>query len=294
MAVLALGLLGMLALLSLCSCLIFSQAGKLRALGAKLGAAEEHLRQQAEALSEAEAKTYELKELLRKKPAPSLVVAHELRAPVAAIQQSLDVILQGHGTGNSAVIEEMLRLARDRAAAMLAMVNDLLYLGDAQRAELEGQMSPVDVADVLWRVAPEMRIKATLRQVELRLEAPSDLPLIEASQEHIEELLSNLMDNAIKYTNPGGYVTVTLKDGCDCLVGEVADSGIGIPPEEMPHIFDEFYRGKNAKEVEPYGTGLGLPLVKRIVELYSGHLEVESEVGGGSRFVFTFPKSGGV
>ena len=106
----------------------------------------------------------------------------------------------------------------------------------------------------------------------------------------MEQLLSNLIGNAIKYTDAGGRVTVCLREEGDSVVGTVEDTGIGVAPEDMSHIFDEFYRARNATRVEPYGTGLGLPIVKRVVELYGGSIQVESELGEGTKFTFTFPK----
>ena len=88
---------------------------------------------------------------------------------------------------------------------------------------------------------------------------------------------------------PGGRVVVSLTEGDRCVVGTVEDTGIGIAPQDMDHIFDGFFRADNAKEVEPYGTGLGLRLVKCVVEVYGGRIQVESELGRGSKFTFTLP-----
>jgi two-component system phosphate regulon sensor histidine kinase PhoR len=248
------------------------------------------LEEQRTKLRETEAEVDRLKGLLGKRSAHVLHLVHELRAPIASILTCLDVLLQGYSTVSSIEQEGMLRLARDRAEALLGLVNDLLRLGGIQRAEMEGEVMPVQLADVLWRVAPEMRIKATLRGVDLCLDVPAILPLIGASDEHIEQLLYNLIDNAIKYTDPEGRVMIRLRGGANCVVGEVEDTGIGIALEDVGRIFEEFYRAGNAKEVEPYGTGLGLSIVKRVVEQYGGHLRVESKLGSGSRFMFCFPK----
>jgi len=260
------------------------------AMEKKLAVMEEALQERSAALRRAEQEVERLKELLRRRSAPMLQVVHELRAPIASIQNCLDVLLQGYSTVPAWEQEAMLNLARDRAKASLVLVNDLLYLGGIRHAEVEKEIRSVQLVDALWRVAPEMRIKAMLRGVDLHLDVPAALPLIAAAGEHVEQLLYNLIDNAIKYTDPEGRVTVSLKEGTDCVIGEVEDTGIGIAPEDIPRIFDEFYRCRNAKEVEPYGTGLGLPIVKRVVELYNGHLRIESELSRGSRFIFTFPR----
>ena len=288
-AFVALGLL-LVALLLLSGYFALSRGARLRARERELAVTKEMLQERSAALVEAEREV----ENLKRGSAPMLQVVHELRAPIASIQNTLDVLLQGYTTNAIPVQDEMLRLARDRARAMLALVNDFLSLGGIRQAEVEKEVQPVQLVDVLWRVVPEMRIKATLRGVDLRLDVPDTLPLIGATDEHMARLLSNLIDNAIKYTDPGRRVTIFLKEEGHCVVGEVEDTGIGIAPEDMSRIFEEFYRAKNAREVEPYGTGLGLPVVKRVVKLYGGQLHAESELGKGSKFTFAFPKIEGV
>jgi len=288
-ALVALGLL-LVALLLLSGYLALSRGARLQAREKELAATKETLQERSAALAEAEREVESLRGLLKRRADRTLLVAHELRAPIASIQNSLDVLLQGYAAVATFVHEEMLRLARDRARALLELVNDLLHLGGIRHAEMEKEAPPVQLVDTLWRVVPEMRIKATLRGVDLRLDVLDSLSPIAGTDEDMEQLLSNLIDNAIKYTDPEGTVTVSLKEEADCVIGEVADTGIGIAPQDVSRIFEEFYRAANAKEVEPYGTGLGLPIVKHVVELYGGQLKVESELRKGSRFIFTFPK----
>lgn len=284
-ALVALGLLLVLLLLS--GYFALSRGGRLRAREKELAATKEMLQERSAALAEAEREV----EKLKMGSASMLQVVHELRAPSASIQNTLDVLLQGYITNAKPVQDEMLRLARDRARAMLALVNDFLNLGGIRQAEIEKkEIRPVQLVDILWRVIPEIRIKATLRGVDLHFDVPDTLPLIGATDEHMEQLLFNLIDNAIKYTDPGGRVAISLREEDHCVIGEVEDTGIGIAEQDMSRIFEEFYRGGNAKEVEPYGTGLGLPVVKRVVELYDGQLHLESELGKGSKFTFSFPQ----
>jgi len=252
---------------------------------------KEMLQDRTLAPAEAERQVEELKGPLRGRPAPLLQVVHELRAPVASVLTCLDVLLQGYSTIPTFMQEEMLCLARDRAKTLLSLINDLLQMGGIQHAEIRTEARPVQLLDVLWRVVPEMRIKARLRGLDLCLDVPPALPPVSATDEHMEQVLYNLIDNAIKYTDPEGTVRVCLREGADCVVGEVEDTGIGIAPQDTSRVFDEFYRADNAKEVEPYGTGLGLPIVARVVELYGGRLQVQSELGRGSKFTFAIPES---
>jgi len=233
----------------------------------------------------------ELRKLMTPDAAESvsaLQIAHELRSPVSSMYQALDVVLQGYTAGSQEVQVEILSLVRDRAGAMLAMLNDLLYLGTLRQAEVGKKVLPVQLLDVLWKVVPEFRIKSTLRGVELELDVPDSLPLIGCTKDHATQLLSNLIDNAIKYTNPGGKVNVSFRAERGFVVGTVEDTGIGMAAEDLARVFDGFFRADNAKEIEPYGTGLGLSLVKRLVDLYDGQLELESELGKGTTFTFSF------
>ena len=133
-----------------------------------------------------------------------------------------------------------------------------------------------------------MRVRARWEAVNLHLDVPDSLPFVIATNEDLEHLLSNLVNNAIKYTHPGGTITVSFKEKDGNVVGIVEDTGIGIAPDEVDHIFDEFYRADSAK-TKAHGTGLGLSIVKRVIELYDGHIHVESKEGQGSKFIFAFP-----
>lgn len=248
---------------------------------------------EAERSSGLDSMDQELRKLMKPGTAESvsaLQVAHELRSPVSSMYQALDVVLQGYTAGSQEVQIEILSLVRDRAGAMLAMLNDLLYLGALRQAEVGKKVLPVQLLDVLWRVVPEFRIKSTLRGVELELDVPDSLPLIGCTEEHVAQLLSNLIDNAIKYTNPGGKVSVSFRAERGLVVGTVRDTGIGMAAEDLSRVFDGFFRADNAKEIEPYGTGLGLSLVKRLLDLYDGQLDLESELGKGTTFTFSLPE----
>jgi signal transduction histidine kinase len=231
-----------------------------------------------------------LKRIPKAELLPMLQLTHELRSPLAAIQNSLDMVLQGYAANDPELQEEMLDLARDRATAMMARVNDFMRLGAVQHAEIERKVQPIQLLDVVWRLVPEMRVKARWRAVEFQVDVPESLPLVNGTYEDMEHLVSNLANNAIKYTEPGGTVTVSLSEGDDSVIGVVEDTGIGIAAEDLPRIFEDFYRSEHAKGMDAHGTGLGLSIAKRVVDLYGGRIDVESELGKGSRFSFRFPK----
>jgi coenzyme F420 hydrogenase subunit beta len=247
------------------------------------------LRERSAALAEAEGEVERLKRIPKAELLPMLKLAHEQRSPLAAIQNALDMILQGYAASDPTLQDEMLTLARERAATMLERVNDFLRLGSVRHAEIERKVQAVQLLDIVQSLAPEKRVRARWKAVDFLVDVPDHLPTVTATYEDMEHLLSNLINNAIKYTDPGGKVTLSLREENGSVVGTVADTGVGISPRDLPRIFDEFYRSDNAKD-KADGTGLGLAIVKRVVDLYDGHLDVQSEPGRGSQFTFTFPK----
>jgi signal transduction histidine kinase len=219
------------------------------------------------------------------------LVTHELRAPVAAIQSQLRLILDGYVP--SAKQREIIEKSERRALEQLALIGDLLGLARLQqRREQKEKVVSVDVADVLLAVADLMGAGAEEKDLLFSVQVEPSIPPVQANPEHIKQLWTNLISNAIKYTEPGGVVVASLSQNPNYVVGAVRDTGIGMTPEQLAHIFEEFYRTEEAKAIERQGTGLGLSIVKRIVESYGGKIWVESEQGKGSKFSFVLPKSG--
>ena len=256
----------------------------------QLGVRAEEVQKRATAQLETERETANGKRKPNPDLLPMLQLTHELRSPLAAVEQSLEMILQGYTDNDPDLRNELLTLSQERAKMMLGRVNDFLR-PRTKFAEVRRKSRPVQLLDVLEQLAPEMRVRARWVAVDLHLDLPDALPLVKTTTEDMEHLLSNLVDNAIKYTHPGGSVTVSLGEQKGRVIGVVADTGIGIAPEELPRIFDEFYRAESAKGKAP-GTGLGLSIVKRVVDQYGGDIHVESEEGKGSRFIFAFPALG--
>ena len=215
------------------------------------------------------------------------LVTHELRAPVAAIRSYLKLILDGYVPPDGE--REIIRRAEQRALDQLALIGDLLYVARLDEPQAEANVEVLDLAEVLGEVSNLMRGQAESKELALSVEIAPDLPLLEANREHMKQLWTNLISNAIKYTMPGGTVAVSLSSNTEGVVGTVQDTGIGISPEDLPRIFEQFYRADNAKATERHGTGLGLSIAKRIVETYGGKIWAESEIGKGSFFSFLLP-----
>ncbi|OGO05897.1 MAG: hypothetical protein A2Y73_03360 [Chloroflexi bacterium RBG_13_56_8] len=263
---------------------------KLRLRGQELTAARKEIAQQSAYLDTAKREIARLQRIPKSELLPMLQLAHELRSPLASIQNALDMLMQGYATTSIELQNEMLGLARDRVEELLAWVNDFLSLGVAKHAKIERTVKPVQLLEVLQRLAPEIRLRARWRAVNVQMHLPDSLPQINGTDQDMEHLLSNLISNAIKYTNPGGQVTISLEAKENGVIGTVSDTGIGILPEDLPIIFEDFYRSQTAKEMDAHGTGLGLSIAKRVVDSYGGQLKVESEVGKGSTFTFIFPQ----
>jgi two-component system phosphate regulon sensor histidine kinase PhoR len=135
-----------------------------------------------------------------------------------------------------------------------------------------------------------MRAEAEAKKIDLRFSAPSETPLISADRNSMEGIFTNLISNAIKYTPEGGMVCVNLGEEGAFLKAAVSDTGIGIKKEDLPRIFDKFYRVKTTETRQIVGTGLGLSIVKTIVDAHLGSISVESEEGGGTTFTVLLPK----
>jgi signal transduction histidine kinase len=214
------------------------------------------------------------------------LTTHELRAPVAAIQSYLRLILDGYVPEDR--LREVIAKAEQRARDQLDLISDLLDLARAQ--EPKAVVKPVDMAAVLRDVVDLQQAGAQDKALSLMLDIASDLPPVIADADHIKQIWTNLVSNAIKYTPDKGQVHVTLKAEGDMLRGSVSDTGIGMSPAEQKHVFENFYRTEAAKAMSHHGTGLGLSIVQGIMQHYGGRIWVESEVGRGSTFTFELPK----
>jgi signal transduction histidine kinase len=214
-----------------------------------------------------------------------LVVVHELRNPAGAIKNYLQLMRAGYVEPDE--YDEYLAKLDLRADQLLSMLDKLLELANLKARRGLTKTQVVDVAAVLERLAQDFKATAETKGLDFQVEI-SARPRLQAQPGHIESLWINLIENAIKYT-PQGSVTVSLgqEDGQIQIV--VADSGIGISTEDLTRIFQDFYRSASARELVEIGTGLGLPIVNQLIEIYQGRIEVDSSPGQGSRFAVYLP-----
>ncbi len=218
-----------------------------------------------------------------------LTMVHILRAPVAVMQNSLQLIRKGYVPPEEQGI--FLGRMEQRAGELLAVLDDVLILSRLKEGGKSRSDEAVSIADVLDTVLGAFAKEIEAGNLKVSLKA-AERPTVFAKTEHIRLLWANLISNAIRYTQPGGQITVSLEvdsEG-DKIIGTVVDTGIGMTPEEIPRIFEEFHRTEAAKAIQETGTGLGLPIVQEIVSLYGGSLETESTPGRGSSFRFIVPR----
>jgi signal transduction histidine kinase len=151
-------------------------------------------------------------------------------------------------------------------------------------------LESLDLSQILHKTVDLLREKIKNKKITLEVRISAHLPLIKGEKLSIERAFTNLIRNAIDYNREGGKISVKTKEEGECVVIEVSDTGIGIPQKDIPFIFDEFFRVKNRKTQHITGSGLGLSIVKKIVEAHRGSIEVRSEEGKGSTFTVFLPK----
>jgi signal transduction histidine kinase len=230
----------------------------------------------------------ELERLDEVKSQLMLKVAHELRAPVAAVQSYINLFMDGYLSEPE--IQPTLTRIQERLQEMLDLTSDLLELARLKqtRDQIAAQASPQPIARLLEEVCDLLREQAHQKHQTLDVEI-LDRPTVVANREHLKQIWTNLISNAIKYTPEGGEILVTLRANNEHVIGVVEDTGIGIAQEDMPHLFQDFFRTDQAKASGEIGTGLGLSIVKQIVDAYEGDIRVASRLGEGTRFTFRLP-----
>jgi two-component system, OmpR family, phosphate regulon sensor histidine kinase PhoR len=216
-------------------------------------------------------------------------VSHELRTPLASIRALVETLEAG-AIDDPEVSGEFLGRIIGETDRLTALVDDLLDLARLESARGQIYPEPVDPRDLLTRAAERLRPQIERARLDLRVDVPPGLPAAFADRARVEQVILNLVHNAIKFTPPGGTIAVAGREAGGMLEVTVTDTGAGIPEAELARVFERFYKTDRARRSE--GTGLGLAIAKRIVQAHGGTIGVESAVGAGSRFTFTLPLDG--
>ena len=216
------------------------------------------------------------------------MVAHELRSPLSAIRQQNSVLLEGLAGPLSEKQEKIMDRGLKKIDQLLKLINDLLDIAKIEAGQHVQHRIPVDIGLLLEEAVTFMKGKADERGINLVTQCENLQPT-QADPQGIEEILNNLITNAINYSPKGGEVTVSAKGMHDYMEIKISDTGVGIAEEELPKIFDKFYRVKDPRTREVMGTGLGLAIVKGIVESHQGTIDVESISNKGTTFRILLP-----
>jgi signal transduction histidine kinase len=228
-------------------------------------------------------------------------VAHELRTPLSNIRGYLEALQDGVVEPKREVVDSL----HEEALLLSRLVDDLQELALAEAGQLRLERQPVAPSDLVNKAADAARAQATAKGIALQTDLPADLPLVDVDPQRIGQVLGNLLSNALTHTPSDGEVVIAARR-CPELCPEpsrrvvegagdsevelsVSDTGEGIPPEDLPYIFERFYRADKSRSRVTGGTGLGLSIAKQLVEAHGGRIEVESEVGQGTVFTFTLP-----
>jgi two-component system sensor histidine kinase BaeS len=212
-------------------------------------------------------------------------IAHELRTPLSVVQGTLEGMLDR-------VIEptpERIAAVHSQILLLRRLITDLRDLSLAQAGQLQLHIQPVDVAALVRETAEALHPLFEERGIVLRVDGPDHLPPVEADPDRLRQVVQNLLENAIHYTPAGGRVGVALRQEGGDVRMEVGDTGIGISAEDLPHVFEHFYRADRSRARSSGGMGLGLAIVKSLVEAHRGRIAVESTPGAGSRFTVRLP-----
>jgi signal transduction histidine kinase len=240
-------------------------------------------------------------ELERTKADFMAMLVHDLRSPLSGIKSVIDFFLEVSQKGKPLTEEyfDLLRSSQDSAKRMLGLINDILDLSKFEAGSMQITRKPMHVAHVIQSISKQLELRFQEKQVKLFVESPDDLPYVFADRSKIEQVIMNLLTNALKFTKSNGSVTVkaTFVDQPSAGNGgpkqalrvSVADTGVGIPAAELPLVFERYRQLSSSSQSTEKGTGLGLAICKLIIEAHGGEIGVESIPERGATFYFTIP-----
>jgi two-component system OmpR family sensor kinase len=228
-------------------------------------------------------------------------VSHDLKTPLTSIQGFSQALLDG-AAGDEESRRRAAQVIHEEADRVSRLVDDLLDLAGIEAGQVVMAQEPVPLANLLQGCMEKMALRAEQAEVALALEM-DDNPIVKGDRDRLAQVFTNLLDNALNHTPPGGRIVLAVKSVAEearrpgqepetLAQITVADTGVGIPPEELSRIFERFYRGDKSRTKEGRGAGLGLAIAKEIIQAHGGRIKAESVVGLGTKFTITLPQSG--
>jgi signal transduction histidine kinase len=212
-------------------------------------------------------------------------VSHELKTPITAIRAHLENLLDGVEEPDTETLQVML----SQSERLGRLVEQLLDLSKLESGDVPLRRERVSLAPLVSQVMSEIEVASADRDVNVSSDLPDDLPPVEADSERVHQVIFNLVDNAVRFTPEGGEVRIEAHRHNGSIEVRVADTGVGIPPEALPRLFERFYRVDPARARGDGGTGIGLAIARSVVEAHGGTIRAESEPGLGSTFTFDLP-----
>ena len=220
-----------------------------------------------------------------------LTVAHELRTPVSSSLSLLRTLIHGLAGEMDDQQSQILERIEIRLGMLIELINDLIELAASKTPALSESHTTIAVQPLLEKLVQHFSTEAGSKSLTMSLQLPADKVLVNATQDGLEKIFSNLIHNAIKYTHEQGHIEITLRMTNGTTEIAVMDTGMGIPEDDIPRLWDEFFRAKNARASRIAGTGLGLSIVKQYVDEFGGTIAIESIEEKGSTFTVTLPRS---
>ena len=217
-------------------------------------------------------------------------ISHDLRSPLASVQGYLETIMIKDEKLSYAERKTYLEIVYKNMKRLSRLVEDLLELSKLDAKQMKPKYENFSISELTQDVVLKFKPQAEKQHITIQSKLPTGIPSVEGDIGMIERALSNLLDNALIYTPEKGTVTVALEDKANIVSVKVSDNGKGIAPDDLPYVFDRFYRGDKSRSTE--GTGLGLAITKKIIEAHQGNIEVKSYLNKGTTFQFDLLKSG--
>ncbi len=215
-------------------------------------------------------------------------VGHDLRTPLTSIRAILEALADGF-VEDAVTVQRYLRTAQQDVRALSHLIDDLFEMSQMEAGGLRLELLPNSISDLISDTLESFSAQAAQQNVTLRGQVEPETDPVVIDAQRIGRVLYNLVGNALRHTPPGGQIEITARREQDALRVEISDTGEGIRPDDLPHIFEQFYRGEKSRNRATGGAGLGLAIARGIVEAHGGKIGVESELGKGARFSFTIP-----